>query len=295
MAYIGTQPRDIRSFGKADFSFTATQGQTVFTGADNNGKTLAFTVDQVQVYVNGIRIDPSDYTLSTNNTVTLNLACNAGDIINVVALRTEIPNNDYTPPDSALTTDSVGHTGLNTTSPVATLHITDVGTTGPVLHLAGGSSTEGDITWPHNETMQIGYWNSGTSTFTETLRLETDGDLHADGNVIAYSTTISDERLKKDVERIDNALDKICALSGYTFTYVHDDKVSAGVIAQEVEKVLPSAVIERELAFQGDDGVYKIVQYDQLHGLLIEAIKELKEEIQEVKDASRKQWANLFK
>lgn len=123
----------------------------------------------------------------------------------------------------------------------------------------------------------------------EEMRLENDGDLHVDGNITAYSTTVSDERLKTDIERIDGALDKICALSGYTFTYKHDGKASAGVVAQEVEKVLPSAVIEKELAFQGEEGEqYKIVQYDQLHGLLIEAIKELKAEIEELKNGSTK-------
>ena len=123
----------------------------------------------------------------------------------------------------------------------------------------------------------------------EEMRLEDDGDLHVDGNITAYSTTVSDERLKTDIERIEGALDKICALSGYTFTYKHDGKPSAGVVAQEVEKVLPSAVIEKELAFQGEAGQeYKIVQYDQLHGLLIEAIKELKAEIEVLKNGSTK-------
>ena len=182
--------------------------------------------------------------------------------------------------------DSSGQVGINTTSPQATLHISDIGTTNPALYVEGGSGSEGDIAWPHDEAMQIGHWNASTSTFTETLRLETDGDLHADGNIIAYSTTVSDERLKTDIERINGALDKVCALSGYTFTYKHDGKASAGVVAQEVEKVLPSAVIEKELAFQGDDEAYKIVQYDQLHGLLIEAIKELKAEIEELKNGS---------
>jgi hypothetical protein len=129
-------------------------------------------------------------------------------------------------------------------------------------------------------------WYTGGA---EEMRLENDGDLHVDGNITAYSTTVSDERLKTDIERIEGALDKVCALSGYTFTYKHDGKASAGVVAQEVEKVLPSAVIEKELAFQGEEGEqYKIVQYDQLHGLLIEAIKELKAEIEDLKHGSTK-------
>ena len=118
------------------------------------------------------------------------------------------------------------------------------------------------------------------------MRLENDGDLHVEGNVIAYSTTISDERLKKDIVKIDNALDKVSQLNGYTFEYLADGKKSAGVIAQEVEKVMPSAITESTLPLKmGDDDEteYKTVQYDQLHGLMIEAIKELKAEIEELK------------
>ena len=132
----------------------------------------------------------------------------------------------------------------------------------------------------------------GISWFTagaEEMRLEDDGDLHVDGNVTAYSTTVSDERLKTDIKVIDGALNKVCSLSGYTFTYKHDGKISAGIIAQELETILPSAITEKELPFQGEEGQkYKIVQYDQLHGLLIEAIKELKTEIEVLKNGITK-------
>lgn len=118
----------------------------------------------------------------------------------------------------------------------------------------------------------------------EDMRLTDDGDLHVDGNIIAYSTTISDIRLKHDIKKIDNALEKVQQLNGYTFTYNKENRMSAGVIAQEVEKVLPSAIVDDELPFQGEVGVlYKTVQYDQLHGLLIEAIKEQQKQIDELK------------
>jgi hypothetical protein len=108
--------------------------------------------------------------------------------------------------------------------------------------------------------------------------------VHFDGDVIAYSTTISDERLKEDIVGIDNALDKVSKLGGYTFKYKADGKVSAGVIAQQVEAVLPEAVCEKELGLHtNDDGeTYKVVNYDALHGLLIEAIKELTARIEEL-------------
>ena len=135
------------------------------------------------------------------------------------------------------------------------------------------------------------YFNDGSqhiSFFTggnEEMRLENDGDLHVDGDVVAFSTTVSDIRLKHDIEKIDSALDKVSELNGYTFSYNKNGKRAAGVIAQEVEKVLPSAVENKSLVFHtGEQGVeYKTVQYDQLHGLLIEAIKELKEKLDECK------------
>ena len=121
----------------------------------------------------------------------------------------------------------------------------------------------------------------------EDMRLEDDGDLHVDGNVVAFSTTISDERLKHNIEKIDGALDKVSQINGYTFSYNKDGKKSAGVIAQELEKVLPSAVENKSLVFHEEGDIeYKTVHYDQLHGLLIEAIKELKAEIEDLKNGS---------
>jgi len=121
------------------------------------------------------------------------------------------------------------------------------------------------------------------------MRLEADGDLHVDGNVVAYSTTVSDIRLKKDIAPIKDAMAKVQQLNGCTFTYLKDDRKSAGLIAQHLEKVLPSAVIEDGAVFHGEEGqTYKTVQYDQVIGLLVEAVKELKAEIEEMKNGSSK-------
>ena len=117
----------------------------------------------------------------------------------------------------------------------------------------------------------------------ERWRLENDGDVHADGDIIAYSTTVSDERLKENIQPIEDALSKVNQLKGCTFTYTADGKESAGLIAQDVEKVLPSAVSEKELPLKVDDGEkYKVLQYDQTIGLLVEAIKELSAKVEEL-------------
>ena len=109
MPYIGTQPKDVRSFGRAKFDFTATQGQTAFTGADDDSKTLGFTDGQIEVYVNGILMDDSDFTTSNGNTVTLASAANLNDVISIVAMQTDIPNSDYVPASGGTFTGETIH------------------------------------------------------------------------------------------------------------------------------------------------------------------------------------------
>jgi len=119
----------------------------------------------------------------------------------------------------------------------------------------------------------------------EEMRLTDAGDLHVDGNITAYSATVSDERLKTDIKPIENALDMLDHIGGYTFNYIKDNKASAGVIAQEVEKVLPSAVKDIDGVFHGSHHeTHKTVEYDQLIGVLIAAVKELKAEVEELKN-----------
>ena len=111
------------------------------------------------------------------------------------------------------------------------------------------------------------------------FRLESDGDGHFEGDVIAFSTTVSDERLKDNIQVVDGALEKVSQLRGVTFDWKKDGNQSAGLIAQELEQVLPSAVKEKELPLRTDDGKeYKTVEYSQVTALLVEAIKELREE-----------------
>ena len=100
----------------------------------------------------------------------------------------------------------------------------------------------------------------------EKMNMSTSGDLVANGNITAYS----DERLKSNIKTIDNALDKVTKLRGVSYT--KEDKQGIGVIAQEVEKVIPEVVI---------DGKYKSVAYGNMVGVLIEAMKEQQKQIDE--------------
>ena len=114
------------------------------------------------------------------------------------------------------------------------------------------------------------------------FRFENDGDFHADGDVIAQSTTTaSDRRLKENIEVIPNALDKVQALNGVSFDWKKTGEKSAGVIAQEVQEVLPEAV--KEVTPVGGGDSHLSVNYHALTSILIESIKELKAEIEELK------------
>jgi hypothetical protein len=112
------------------------------------------------------------------------------------------------------------------------------------------------------------------------MQLQNDGDLHVEGDVIAYSTTVaSDRKLKENIVVIDGALDKIKQLNGVEFNWKKDGVKSAGVIAQDVEKVLPQAV--KTIKDLNSDEEHKHVKYDQLSSILIEAIKELTAKLEE--------------
>lgn len=116
------------------------------------------------------------------------------------------------------------------------------------------------------------------STNTVVVKLGADGNIQAataqfSGIVQADDfSALSDERLKENIASIEDALSKILLLRGVEFNWrEHPTRASAGVIAQDVEKVLPSAVTE--------SGGYKVVSYNQIWALAIEAIRTLSERV----------------
>ena len=127
-------------------------------------------------------------------------------------------------------------------------------------------------------TDQINFFIDGS----EDMRLQDTGTLQVEGDVIAFSTVISsDEKLKSDVETIDSALEKVKQLKGVTFNYKSNGKPSGGVIAQDVEKVLPTLIKEQN-TLDGSD-TFKTVDYNGLVGLLIESVKELSNRLDQCK------------
>jgi hypothetical protein len=114
------------------------------------------------------------------------------------------------------------------------------------------------------------YADNAGSVFTRFTMNTNTGTFTATGDVVAYS----DQRLKTDIKTLDGS--KVYKMRGVEF--VKDGKQSSGVIAQELEKIAPELV--------NSDSEYKSVAYGNISGYLIEAIKELKQEIEELKSKS---------
>lgn len=109
------------------------------------------------------------------------------------------------------------------------------------------------------------------------------GAITSDGDITAFASS-SDIRKKENVNKIDNALEKVLKVGGYTYNFIGDDRRITGVIAQEIEEILPEAVYEIDDPEFGSRT--KAVRYGNIVGLLIEAIKDLKAEIDELKNAN---------
>ena len=194
--------------------------------------------------------------------------------------------------DSGYTTNTGTVTSVGGTGTVNGLTLTGTVTTSGNLTL-GGSVSGGltGVTSVYNTGLAVGrsstteYIDFGTSgqvsvflANVEEFRFAAGGTFHADADVVAFSTTVaSDERLKHAIEPIPFALEKVMALTGVKFKYRRDNRNSAGVIAQNVEQVMPSAVREMEQLNSGE--TYKAVDYNQLVGLLIEGMKEQQSQI----------------
>jgi len=156
----------------------------------------------------------------------------------------------------------------------------DIDVTGSVYASTNIGKDSGDyITFTTDTQMDV--YINGSNEF----RFEADGDFHADGNVIAYSTTIaSDASLKENIQPV-SGLQSVMALDGVSFDWKRNGKKSAGVIAQQVQKIMPEAVTEVKAM---DGSKHLFVNYNALTSVLIEAIKDLKTEIEDLKNGSHK-------
>ena len=215
---------------------------------------------------------------------TANIAASAGSVSNSLTI-----NNGGSGAGSGATFNGSGAVTIsyNTVGAPSTGGANATGTWNIVAGTAvnaqylGGVAAASYLTSVPNASTQLSSLGVGTAASG------TSGEIRATGNVTAYYS--SDARLKENVQPIPNALDSIDKINGVTFDWTADflkdqgeedgyfvRKHDVGVIAQEIQAVLPEAVAERE------DG-YLAVKYDRIVPLLIQAIKELKAEVEVLK------------
>jgi hypothetical protein len=286
---------------------------TRITGGTAKGSPLTSAeIDQNFINLNTDKLETS-FTGSTNIVTLGTIATGTWNATTIATTKggtglTSFTNGGavYATSTSALTTGTLpvasGGTGQasytngqiligNTTGNTLT-KTTLTGTTNQVAVTNGAGSitlsTPQDIASSSN--VQFGSLGVGTASSG------TAGEIRATADITSY---YSDERLKENVELIPNALDKVMSLRGVTynanqlaesFGFKNKEK-QVGVLAGDVERVLPEAVKpapfdimlfeHTEVSRSGEN--YKTVQYEKMVPLLIEAIKELNKEIQELK------------
>ena len=201
---------------------------------------------QGQIKLNGVNVDVN--LMGSGDSPTFNNLTVAGDLT-VTGTRTELQITQLNIEDKLISVASGSTTSANAD--------------GGGFHISGS-----DVSMTWDDSNDRLFFSTG-SFFS--------GSVEVSGDVTAFST--SDERLKDNVTPIESAIDKINQIGGYEFDWNNSSEHSGhdvGVIAQEIEKVLPEVVVDRDTG-------YKAVRYEKIVALLIQAIKEQQLQIDELK------------
>ena len=277
-----SRSRDIsKGTTRTEFVFTATDGQTTFN-TDDTSTALAYAVGKIDVFLNGIRLAPADFTATNGTSVVLASGANTSDVLFVVAFGT-FQVSDL---GQALTAD------LNITDQKITGSQIELDCSGDIIIDAGGADTIfkddgtefGRITNSSTDFVlktAVGdkdFILKGMDDTSEITALTVDMSAAGAATFNNDVTAFSDVILKDNIDTIDNALDRVKGMRGVFFDR-KDNKQErqTGVIAQEVEPFLPEVVRETK-----DEKKIKSVAYGNMVGVLIEAIKELNAKIEKL-------------
>ena len=247
-----TTPRTITFTGDAT-------GSVVIDGSEN--ETVAMTVSPT-----GHTHSTYDYSTALTGANVFSNVTVVDGITTAIATRTmtlanlgytgSATANDYTHPSHPgddFSIDTGALTGATVVSDI------DINLTSDAFgHVTDANATVATRTIT---AANLGALKDTTDTFTGTLSVT--GDIVATGNITAYS----DMALKTDIHAIDSPMDKINAIGGYDYLRTDMDLAQSGVLAQELQAVMPTAVTEHEGNLA--------VNYNAVIALLVEAVKEL--------------------
>ena len=223
------------------------------------------------IYGNGANLRIGDN--ESAGIVTIDTALNVGG--NITRGGTVITDGSITDTGD-FTIDAAGTIILDGDAAGATVHLKDGGVHwGSIFR----SSSNFNIKSEASDTDIVFFGNDGGSTITAlTLDMSEAGAATFNSTVNAPNfNTTSDVRLKDNIRTFESAMDVVSQLRGVRFAWKETGVETVGLIAQEVEKVLP------ELIGTNADTGLKSVSYSNMVAVLIEAVKELKAEIEELK------------
>jgi hypothetical protein len=175
---------------------------------------------------------------------------------------------------------NLGRVGVGTTNPTVALDVTGSLAVSGTISQGGTPLTASQWTTLNSNIYYLSNVSIGATTVDSKYRLIVTGNVAVTKDVFTF---YSDERLKTKLASLENALDKVCSLEGFTYVpndlareigATDDDRVRVGLSAQSVQRILPEAVGPAPFNDQ-----YLTVQYDKLVPLLVEAIKELRREV----------------
>lgn len=282
-----SRSRDIsKGTTRTEFVFTATDGQTTFN-TDDSSTSLAYVVGKIDVFLNGVRLAPADFTATNGTSIVLASGANTSDVMLVVAYGT------FQVADLSAALTSALDLGANKLTGSAI----ELDCSGDITIDAGGADTIfkddgtefGRITNSSSDFVlktAVGdkdFILKGVDDSSEITALTVDMSAAGAATFNNDVTAFSDVILKDNIDTIDNALDRVKGMRGVFFDR-KDNKQQrqTGVIAQEVEPFLPEVVRETK-----DEKKIKSVAYGNMVGVLIEAIKQLDAKIEELQHADK--------
>lgn len=241
---------------------TATSASYALTASYAENAVVPTTVDTAS-YVDWDSIDNKP-TFPDEDVNTANLATRLSELTGSVTIGSGL-----------VVTGDLTVSGTTTTINATTLEVADKN-----IYIASGSA---DATAADGAGITIAgadatlTYGSTADAFSFNKSLNVGGSLNVTGDICAYAT--SDERLKTNIITLDNPLERLSYLKGVEYDWNElsgKEGHEVGIIAQDLQKALPAAVVER-------DNGYLAVQYERVVALLIEAVKDQQRQIDELK------------
>ena len=266
-SYVDALTLDMSNSGDAVFRRQITLREALYINTADNSATTAYLYDNSGDFVLRSFTQDKDIVFKGND---------GGSIIDALTL-------DMSSAGAAVFNSTVSHKGSTASS--ASNFISSWNNTGQSYNGYLYADSGGAGIFSHSSAaIQEGIYFQNSTDKTlfynqATARGEIDGsgNMIMAGNITAYGS-VSDIKLKENIEVIDNAVDKVKQLKGVTYTLKSDGQKLTGLIAQDLEKVLPEAVYETTDV--DDDDKHLAIRYGNTVGLLVEAIKEQQEQIE---------------